>query len=133
MSINIPTIAPEARTLTATIASGQALSAAIATEGMILTGITLHGSAWTSADLALKTSPDNDTYVVTGYYLSTTQSDVYLDFPQFAANTPPYHLNLNPQLTAGILYLKLWSHNGSGVNVNQGATRTFTLYFRRAA
>ena len=110
--------------VTATIASGAALSDAIDV-GAYGAGIVIMPAEWTAADLGLQVCP-----TATGTFvplLDTSNgygTDVSVDA---VAGAKAYPL---PDYIFAAGYIKLWSHNGSGVAVNQDAERTFTVMLK---
>lgn len=129
--MNIPNLNPLIKTVVVTIPQNTAESNGIDTEGLILVGITLHGEEWSGgAYISLKASHDGITYAPVGFYISTTQKANVLELDQFSTQTPPYAVTLNPQLTAGMQYLSVWSAVDAA-DVTQTAARTLTLTLRR--
>jgi len=110
--------------VTATIASGAALSDAIDVRAYGA-GIVIMPAAWTTADLGLQVCP-----TATGTFapLRDTSNGYSTDVSVDAAEAGPAYPLPDYIFAAG--YIKLWSHNGSGVDVNQAAERTFTVMLK---
>jgi hypothetical protein len=110
----------EGASTTATIANGEALSGAIDIRGY--GWVTVHmPAAWTAAELGLKAATT----------LAGTYGNVYKEAALYTvAVAADRVVVLDPQVTAGLAFIKLWSQNGAGVDANQGAARTLTVRVR---
>ena len=106
-------------TFTATIASGQSLSAEVDLGANILLGIAMP-AAWTAADLTFQVSPDGG---VTWLELQTTSAAV--DFKAAAGQ----FIGVDPTALRGFNALKVRSGT-SASPVNQSATAVLTLVGR---
>lgn len=106
---------------TVTIASGSALSNEIDLGGTTLCGLILP-SAWTTAGIGIKAaSQAGGTFV-----------PVYNDAGTFVSITAAAStcILLNAADFASVQHIKLWSQNGSSVDVNQAADRIITILTR---
>ena len=85
-------------------------------------GVIMMPAAWTTADLGIKVCDTVDgTYVPLLDRSNGYGTDVSIDA---ATASKAYPL---PPFCFAALYIKLWSHNGSGTNVAQAAERAFTV------
>ena len=110
--------------VTATIASGAALSDAIDVRAYGA-GIVIMPAAWTAADLGIQVcATATGTFVPLLDTSNGYGTDVSVDA---VAAGKAYPL---PDYIFAASYIKLWSHNGSGVAVNQDAARTFTVMLK---
>jgi len=112
----------------AIIASGAAISNAIKTAGLNITGLYIP-SAWTAAAITFQASPDNQTYYPV-YGLDSTGAIVETTLPSAGIPTAAVRFIQIPAGTFdGCAYVKI----NSGTNalpVNQGAARTLIVAVR---
>ena len=105
---------------TATIANGAAVSGAIDIRGYLWVTIYMP-AAWTAAQLGLKGAP-----TLAGTYGPVYEGTSLYTEEAAASRT----IVLDPQVTAGLAFIKLWSQNGTGTDANQGAERVFAVGLR---
>jgi len=114
----------DSKQFTVTIAAGAAVSGAFSFEGYNAAIIEMP-AAWTTADLGLKVGgSDGATFVPLKDRANGYGEDVSIDA---AAAAVAYPL---PGWVLAAPWVKLWSHNGSGVDVNQAALRTFKVFLK---
>jgi hypothetical protein len=105
-------------TTTATIANGENLSGAI--DMCLYSMMVVHmDSEWTAASIGFKVATAED-----GAYLPLYDDDgnlVQIDAPTAGK------AYASPAALAGARFVKLWSQNGTGTDVNQGAARTLGI------
>lgn len=88
-------------------------------------GIIVLPAAWDTADLGVKVCGSaGGTFVALKDWQNAYGQDVSVDGPVASAAYPL------PLLAFAAPYIKLWSHNGSGVNTNQTAMRTLTVFLK---
>ena len=106
--------------ITASITNGTAVTGAIALGSCFPIGI-ITPPAWTAASLMLTASLDGTTFY--------TVYDIYGSKAIITADVDRW-IVLNPPETWSFRYLKIRSTNASGVDVNQGGTRTLKVVCR---
>jgi hypothetical protein len=107
-----------------TIALGAALSGAVDIS-KYAHGIVIIPSGWTTADLGIQVAASEaGTYVPLKDRLNQYGTDASIDA---VAASSAYPL---PSWVFAAGWIKLWSHNGAGVGVNQDAARTLTLLLK---
>jgi len=110
--------------VTMTIASGASLSDAIDMSAYA-SGEIIMPAAWTAADIGAHTSDAQaGTYQPKYDRYNELSADVSIDGPAAARNY------IIPQDWFSAQWLKLWSHDGTGSNTNQGGDRSITLLLK---
>jgi len=106
-------------TVTVTIANGENQSGEIDMHQYTMMIIHMPAQGWTAADIGFQTS----------YESGGTFQPLYDDLGNIVmVDGPTSGRNYQaPPEIAGCGYVKLWSQNGAGVNVNQGGDRTIVV------
>lgn len=88
-------------------------------------GLVIMPAAWTAADLGVKVSDsENGTFVPLKDEQNKFGTDVNIDGP---ATSTAYPI---PVWAFPARWVKLWSHDGTGNSVTQGAKRTLTIMLK---
>jgi hypothetical protein len=112
------------KTVKVSIALGAAVSEAIDLREFAAAGVIMD-SAWTAADLGVQVCDTQDgTFVGLADRSNAYGTDVSIDG---AVASKAYPL---PPFAFAFPYIKLWSHNGSGTNTNQDASRSLTVVLK---
>lgn len=105
-------------TKSATIAENEALSGEIDVRGKI-SGAVHMPAAWTAASLGLYAAPSSGGTFAPVYDKDGSLYTVSVDASRC--------IIIDPQILVPLRYIKLWSQDGSGSNVTQGAERSFSV------
>lgn len=114
----------ESKQQTATIPINTAVTEAIQLAGYAA-GIIIMPAEWTTADLGLKVcGSSGGTFATLKDRANGFDTDVSIDVATAGAAYPI------PPYVFAAPYIQLFSHNGSGVAVNQAAARTFKVFLK---